>query len=91
MVYREAMPTSSKSLRQTVSLSAPIARQVKAVAQSTRTSTSRVIADLIESGLQAREHEKKQFFELADRLSRSRDPEEQRRLKEELARRTFGD
>jgi len=34
--------------------------------------------------------EKKRFFECADRLSRSRDPEEQKRLKEELARITFG-
>ena len=31
------------------------------------------------------------FFECADRLSRSRDPEEQKRLKEELARMTFGE
>jgi hypothetical protein len=28
--------------------------------------------------------EKKRFFELADRLARTRDPEEQSRLKEEL-------
>jgi hypothetical protein len=37
-----------------------------------------------------REQERKRFFECADRLSRSRDPEEQKRLKEELARITFG-
>ena len=34
---------------------------------------------------------KKRFFKCADRLSRSRDPEEQKRLKEELARMTFGE
>ena len=34
--------------------------------------------------------ERKRFEELADRLARSRDPEEQSRLKEELARITFG-
>ncbi len=85
------MPITPRPIRQTVSLPAPVARKVKAVAQATRTSTSRVIAELIESGLQAREQEKKDFLELADRLSRSRDPEEQRRLKDELARRTFGD
>jgi hypothetical protein len=34
--------------------------------------------------------ERKLFRELADRLSRSPDPEEQRHLKEELAHMTFG-
>ena len=56
-------------------------------------STRSAIADepVIESGLDAREQEKKRFFECADRLSRSRDPEEQERLREELARMTFGE
>jgi hypothetical protein len=35
--------------------------------------------------------DKKRFFELVDRLLRSRDPEEQKRLTEELARVTFGE
>lgn len=61
------------------------------MAQANNTSTSKAIAALIESGLQAREAERREFLELADRLSRSRDPEEQRRMKAELARRTFGD
>ncbi len=85
------MPIAEKSVRQSVSLSARVARRVKSLAQSGKTSTSRVIADLIESGLDAREQEKKRFFEFADRLSRSRDPDEQKRLKEELARMTFGE
>jgi hypothetical protein len=50
-----------------------------------------VIVELIETGLEAREREKKEFFELADRLINSPDPSEQTRLKKELARRTFGD
>jgi hypothetical protein len=54
-------------------------------------SSNRVLVDLIESGLQARELEKRHFFELAERLARSSDSEEQTRLKEELARLTFGD
>ena len=64
---------------------------MKSLARSSKASTSRIIADLVESGLDAREQEKKRFFEYADRLSRSRDPEEQKRLKEELARITFGE
>lgn len=34
---------------------------------------------------------RKHFFELADRLASTRDPERQARLKEELARMTFGE
>jgi len=64
---------------------------VKSPARSSKASASRIIADLVESGLDAREQEEKRFFECADRLSRSRDPEEQKRLKEELARITFGE
>ena len=52
---------------------------------------NRVIVDLIESGLDAREREKERFFDLADRLAGSRDRQERNRLKEELARMTFGD
>ena len=64
---------------------------MKSLAQTSNTSTSRVITELIESGLDARKQEKQRFFEIADRLSRSRDPEEQKRFKEELARITFGE
>jgi len=35
--------------------------------------------------------DKKRFFELVDRLLHSCDPEEQKRLKKELARMTFGE
>ena len=91
MVYAEVVPIAERPVRQSVSLPARVARRVKTLAQTSKTSTSRVIVDLIESGLDAREQEKKRFFELADRLSRSRDPEEQKRLKEELAHITFGE
>jgi hypothetical protein len=90
MVYTLAMATTPRPLRQSVSLPAPVARRVKTLAQAKRTSTSRVIAELVESGLDAREQERKRFFELADRLTRSTDVGEQQRLKQELARLTFG-
>ncbi len=85
------MSVTDKPVRQSVSLPARIARRVRSLAQTSNTSTSRVIVDLIESGLDAREQERKRFFELADLLARSRDPEEQKRLKDELARMTFGE
>jgi metal-responsive CopG/Arc/MetJ family transcriptional regulator len=85
------MSIAEKPVRQSVSLPARVARRVRSLAEAGRTSTSRVIAELIETGLDAREQEKKRFFEVADRLSRSRDADEQKRLKEELARMTFGE
>jgi hypothetical protein len=39
----------------------------------------------------AQEREKKGFFDLADRLARSSDPEQQKQLEEDLARMTFGE
>jgi len=79
-----------KSLRQSVSLPPRTARRVKALAKARRASASRVIAELIESGLEVQERERQRFFEIADRLASSTDSAEQKRLKEELARLTFG-
>jgi hypothetical protein len=85
------MPSSARPLRQSVSLSAGVARKVKALARAKRASTSRVIAELVESGLHVHDAERDRFLQLADRLAGSSDPAEQRQLKEELARLTFGD
>jgi hypothetical protein len=85
------MSTVERPVRQSVTLPPGIARRVKSLAKSSRTSANRILVDLIESGLAARERERKRFFELADRLTRAPDPEEQSRLKEELARMTFGE
>ena len=85
------MPNAEKTVRQSVSLPARVARRVKSLAKISSTSANRVIVDLIESGIEAREQEKKRFLDLADRLARSRDPEEQQLLKAELARLTFGE
>ena len=84
------MSIAEKTCRQSVTLPARIARLVKSLAKSSGTSANRIIVDLIESGIEARELEKKRFFDLADRLARSSDTQEQERLKEELARITFG-
>ena len=73
MVYGEAMGATSKSLRQTVSLPAQVAKRVKSLAKARRTSANRVIVDLIESGIEAKEREKERFFTLASRLTESKD------------------
>ena len=53
-------------------------------------SANQVIENLIETGLAAKEAEKRRFFELTDRLQSASDQDEIKRLKDELARMTFG-
>ncbi len=91
MVYPDPMPIAEKTVRQSVSLPARVARRVKSLAKISSTSANRIIVGLIESGIEAREQERKRFFELADRLARSSNADEQKRLKDELARMTFGE
>ena len=85
------MPIPEKNVRQSVTLPARVARRVKSLAKTNSTSANRIIVELIESGIEARQQERKRFIELADRLARSRDVAEQSRLKEELAVLTFGE
>jgi hypothetical protein len=80
-----------KSVRQSISIPARIAKRVRALAKTRKTSANRVLVDLIETGLDSKDSERKRFFALANRLTESTDPEERQRLKEELARMTFGD
>jgi len=54
-------------------------------------SASRVLAELIESGLRAVDRERSRFLDLFERLAQANDPAEKARLEEELARPTFGD
>lgn len=85
------MASAEKSVRQSVSLSPRLAKRVRAIAKARRASASRVLVDLIETGLESKEAEKERFFDLARRFKESSDAEESDRLREELARLTFGD
>jgi len=84
------MQTTDVSTRQSVNLPAHVSRRVRALAKTKGLGSSRVIADLVESGLAAKEREKERFFELAEQLAKSTSRSEQKRLKAELARLTFG-
>jgi predicted DNA-binding protein len=85
------MAQPERVVRQSVSLPSGIARRVRTLAERRRTSANRVIVELIEAGLEAREREKRVFFELAERLAHSSSAGEKKHLKEELARMTFGE
>jgi macrodomain Ter protein organizer (MatP/YcbG family) len=85
------MAQAQKTVRQSISLPLAVARRVQTLAKRRRTSANRVIVDLIEDGLEAKEREKVAFLDLTDRLVHTSDRAEQERLKEELALMTFGE
>ena len=85
------MAATERSVRQSVSIPTGMARRVRALAKTRKTSANRVLVDLIEAGLQSKEAEKERFFSLVNQLTESRNVAERQRLKEELARMTFGD
>lgn len=90
MMYDSHM-SAKTTVRQSVTLPPDVAKRVQALAKRQRASANRVIVELIETGLDAREREKTYFFELADRLANSSEPSEHKRLKQELARLTYGE
>ena len=84
------MANTDKFVRQSVSLPPRVAKRVKALVKTEKTSANRVLVDLIEAGLASREAERERFFALANRLTESPEPAEREKLKKELARMTFG-
>jgi metal-responsive CopG/Arc/MetJ family transcriptional regulator len=85
------MAANENPVRQSVSLPARLARQVRTIAKNRKTSTNRVLVELIETGIESKETEKSRFFDLADQLSAATDPSERKRIKAILARMTFGE
>ncbi len=74
-----------------MSLPTPTVKRVRAMAKARRTSANRVLVDLIETGLEAKEAEKARFLDLTLRFKEATDPKESERLRQELARLTFGE
>jgi len=82
---------TEKAVRKSITLPSPVAKRITAMAKSRKVSSNRILVELVETGLRSKEDEKRRFMEMAERLSTSKDPREQQRLKEELARLTFGE
>jgi len=85
------MPISDKPTRQGVSLPTSVVRRIRALAKARRSSASRVLVDLIESGLAVKEQERSRYLALLERLRTSDEPAEQERVTLDLARLTFGE
>ena len=84
------MRVMDKTVRQSVSLPANVATQVRSMAKTRRLSANRMLLELIENGIEAEKRKQQEFFALAERFRRESDPEEARRLGDQLGRMIFG-
>ncbi|HKM90309.1 MAG TPA: hypothetical protein VJX29_06825 [Candidatus Acidoferrales bacterium] len=81
----------TQQVRRSVTLPSQVDRQIEAIARKRRLSGNRVLVELVEMGLEARQQKEAAFFELAKRFRDSEDPEETKRLGNELGRMVFGE
>ena len=79
-----------KTVRQSVSLPAKVASQVRTLAKSRRLSATRMLVELIENGLEAEKRKQQAFFDLAERFRNESDPDAAKRLGDQLGRMVFG-
>lgn len=90
MVYSGDMP-APKRVRRSVTLPAPVAQQVTRIAKRRRLSDNRVLLELIEEGIEAREQKEKAFFDLAEKFRAANDPKQVKHLGDQLGRFVFGE
>jgi len=82
---------TTKQVRRSVTLPARVAEQVARIARKRRLSDNRVLVELVEQGLEAQKEKEKAFFALAERFRASADPEEAKRLGDQMGRFVFGE
>jgi hypothetical protein len=90
MVHNGVMSSANKTIRQSVTLPAATAAKVRNLAKARRLSSNRMLVELIENGIEAEKRKQQEFFELAERFRDATDPEEAKRLGDELGRMVFG-
>jgi len=90
-VHNGVMRAENKTVRQSVSLPSNVAAQVRKLAKTRRLSANRLLVELIENGMEAEKRKQQEFFDLAKRFRTATDPEEVRRLGDQMGRMVFGD
>jgi predicted transcriptional regulator len=86
-----AKPARVKHVRRSVTLPSKIAKQVETLARERDLSDNRVLVELIEQGIEARQQKEKAFFQLAERFRTADDPEQVKQLGNQLGRFVFGE
>ena len=59
-------------------------------AKARRLSANRMLLELIENGMEAEKRKHREFFDLAERFRSATDPEEVKRLGDQMGRMVFG-
>ena len=90
LVHNGVMRMAKRAVRQSVSLPANVAAQVRSLAKSRRLSANRMLLELIENGMEAEKRKQQEFFDLAERFRSATDPEEVKRLGDRMGRMVFG-
>ena len=90
VVDMDATLARVNAIRRSISLPAEMAEKIDAIAVTRHVTGNRAIVDLLADAITAYEQRRTAFLELADRFQKSKHPAETKRLREELARMTFG-
>jgi hypothetical protein len=61
------------------------------MAKSRRLSANRMLVELIQNGIEAEKRKQQEFFDLAERFRAATDPEDVKRLGDEMGRMILGD
>ncbi|MGO9230892.1 MAG: hypothetical protein ACLQKA_17010 [Bryobacteraceae bacterium] len=85
------MRTADKTVRQSISLPSNVATRVRGLAKARRLSANRMLVELIESGIEADKRKQLEFFDLAERFRAATNPDEVKRLGDQMGRMVFGD
>ncbi len=86
-----AVTKRAKQVRRSISLPEDVHRKIERLARQQKRSGSRVLENLIESGLAAEEAKRQRLYDLVERLRAADNPDEKQRLGDELGRMVFGD
>jgi hypothetical protein len=85
------MSAGNKTVRQSITLPADLAAQIRTLSKTRSLSFNRMLADLIEKGIEVEQGKHRQdFFELANRFRSPTDSDEAKRLGDKLGRTVFG-
>jgi len=81
---------ANRPVRQSISLPPNVAAQVRRLAKARRVSANRMMLQLIENGMEAEKRRQQEFFDLAARFRSATDPEEVKRLGDQMGQMVFG-
>jgi hypothetical protein len=84
------MRAKNRVVRQSLSLPVKVAAEVRSMARGRRVSANRMLVELVENGIAAEKRRQQEFFDLAERFRRAKDPGEINRLGEQMGRMVFG-